>query len=92
MYPDLGELLAAVEVDVVIISTPIQTHVPLAELALRAGADVLLEKPPAASLAEFEHLLSVIDETGRSCQVGFQVAGVAGSADIGFVSGRRESG
>ncbi len=75
VYPGLGELLAAVEVDVVIISTPIQTHVPLAELALRAGADVLLEKPPAASLGEFEHLLSVIDETGRSCQVGFQVAG-----------------
>ncbi|WP_112248221.1 Gfo/Idh/MocA family protein [Kribbella monticola] len=75
VYADLRELLAAVEVDVVVISTPIQTHVPLAELALRSGADVLLEKPPAASLAEFEHLLSVIEETGRICQVGFQVAG-----------------
>jgi predicted dehydrogenase len=75
VYSDLRELLAAVEVDVVIISTPIQTHVPLAELALCSGADVLLEKPPAASLAEFEYLSSVIDETGRSCQVGFQVAG-----------------
>src|SRR5882757_2888304 len=57
VYSDLRELLAALEVDVVIISTPIQTHVPLAELALGSGADVLLEKPPAASLAEFEHLV-----------------------------------
>ncbi|WP_241994827.1 Gfo/Idh/MocA family protein [Kribbella sp. VKM Ac-2568] len=74
-FPDLGALLAAREVDVVVISTPIQTHVPLAELALRAGADVLLEKPPTASLAEFEQLSAVIAETGGSCQVGFQVAG-----------------
>ncbi|TDD21466.1 Gfo/Idh/MocA family oxidoreductase [Kribbella turkmenica] len=71
-YGGLEELLAAAEADVVIISTPIQTHVPLAELAMRAGADVLLEKPPTASLAEFEQLSALVDETGRACQVGFQ--------------------
>ncbi|MEI8407628.1 MULTISPECIES: Gfo/Idh/MocA family protein [unclassified Kribbella] len=72
VYGGLDELLAATEVDVVIISTPIQTHLPLAELAMRAGADVLLEKPPTASLAEFEQLSAVVEETGRACQVGFQ--------------------
>ena len=72
VFAGLEELLAATEVDVVIISTPIQTHVPLAELAMRAGADVLLEKPPTASLAEFEQLSAVVAETGRACQVGFQ--------------------
>src|SRR5215218_1916629 len=72
VFAGLEELLAATEVDVVIISTPIQTHLPLAELAMRAGADVLLEKPPTASLAEFEALSAVIAATGRSCQVGFQ--------------------
>jgi predicted dehydrogenase len=71
-FGSLEELLAATDVDVVIISTPIQTHVPLAELAMRTGADVLLEKPPTASLAEFEHLSVVVAETGRACQVGFQ--------------------
>jgi predicted dehydrogenase len=65
-------LLKATEIDVVIISTPIQTHLPLAELAMRAGADVLLEKPPTASLAEFSQLSAVVAETGRACQVGFQ--------------------
>ena len=71
-FDSLEALLAATDVDVVIISTPIQTHVPLAELAMRAGADVLLEKPPTASLAEFEALSAVVAETGRACQVGFQ--------------------
>ncbi len=75
VFADLASLLASVEVDVVVISTPIHTHVPLAELALRAGADVLLEKPPAASLEEFGRLLQVVEETGRVCQVGFQVHG-----------------
>ncbi|HWD82366.1 MAG TPA: Gfo/Idh/MocA family oxidoreductase [Kribbella sp.] len=72
VFAGLDELLAAVEVDVVVICTPIQTHVPLAELAMRAGADVLLEKPPTASLAEFEQLSAVVEETGRALQVGFQ--------------------
>ncbi|WP_350280713.1 Gfo/Idh/MocA family oxidoreductase [Kribbella sp. HUAS MG21] len=72
VFSGLDELLAATAVDVVVICTPIQTHVPLAELAMRAGADVLLEKPPTASLAEFEQLTAVVEETGRACQVGFQ--------------------
>ncbi|MGC4937674.1 Gfo/Idh/MocA family protein [Kribbella sp. DT2] len=75
VFGDLSALLAATEVDVVMISTPIHTHVPLAELALRAGADVLLEKPPAASLEEFGRLQRLVEETGRNCQVGFQVHG-----------------
>ncbi|WP_432942679.1 Gfo/Idh/MocA family protein [Kribbella sp. CA-253562] len=75
VFADLERLLSSTEVDVVVISTPIHTHVPLAELALRAGADVLLEKPPAASLEEFERLQRVVEETGRACQVGFQVHG-----------------
>ncbi|NEA34568.1 Gfo/Idh/MocA family oxidoreductase [Streptomyces sp. SID13031] len=75
VYPDLPALLQAEQVDLVVISTPIHTHAPLAELALRAGADVLLEKPPVASMGEFERLTRVLEETGRSCQVGFQAQG-----------------
>jgi predicted dehydrogenase len=72
VFASLDDLLATTAVDVVVICTPIQTHVRLAELAMRAGADVLLEKPPTASLAEFEQLSAVVAETGRACQVGFQ--------------------
>ncbi|GAA1135706.1 Gfo/Idh/MocA family oxidoreductase [Kribbella jejuensis] len=84
VFPSLDELLAAVEVDVVVICTPIQTHVPLAELAMRTGADVLLEKPPTASLAEFDQLSSVVAETGRALQVGFQAQ--ASEATLGLAS------
>ena len=74
-FADLAAMLAAVDVDVVVLATPIPTHVPLAELALRAGADVLLEKPPATSTEEFRRLERVVAETGRQCQVGFQSMG-----------------
>jgi predicted dehydrogenase len=75
VYSDLPALLANEQPDIVVLSTPIHTHAPLAELALRAGADVLLEKPPVASMAEFNHLTKVLTETGRSCQTGFQAHG-----------------
>jgi len=78
MYTDLDAVLSAVgpgAVDVVIVSTPIHTHVPLAATAMQAGADVYLEKPPAASLAGFGELLDIQAATGRVCQVGFQSLG-----------------
>ncbi|MFC7763848.1 Gfo/Idh/MocA family protein [Catellatospora bangladeshensis] len=40
--------------------------------ALRAGADVLLEKPPVLDRAEHEALVAAEAETGRVVQVGFQ--------------------
>src|SRR5665647_3774624 len=48
-YPDLAAFLAdpaAGTPDVVVVCTPIHTHFALASQALRAGCDVLLEKPP----------------------------------------------
>ncbi|CAM3460097.1 Gfo/Idh/MocA family protein [Occultella aeris] len=74
-YPDLTALLAAESPNVVIIATPIHTHLPLAVESLRAGSHVLLEKPTTASLAELDELIAVSAETGRSVQVGFQSFG-----------------
>lgn len=74
-YPDLAALLADRPPDVVVLVTPIHTHLPLAEAAMRAGCDVLLEKPTAASLAEHARLVEVAAATGRRCQVGFQTFG-----------------
>ncbi|BDZ41363.1 oxidoreductase [Paraoerskovia sediminicola] len=75
-FPTLGDLLSApepeVRPDVVVLSTPIPTHLALASAAMRAGVDVLLEKPTTASLAEHAELVAVAQETGRLCQVGFQ--------------------
>ena len=47
--------------DVVILATPIQTHAPLALAALAAGADVYVEKPPVASMAQFQEVLAAAE-------------------------------
>ncbi|GLY04552.1 Gfo/Idh/MocA family oxidoreductase [Actinoplanes sp. NBRC 101535] len=72
---DATELIDAVKPDVVVLVTPVHTHVALAEAAMRAGAHLLLEKPPAPTLAGLDRLLTVQRETGRVVQVGFQAFG-----------------
>ncbi len=72
---DLDDLLVRTGPEAVIVCTPIQTHVSIAEQALRAGADLLLEKPPAGSLAAYRQLTSLVAAAGRACQVGFQSFG-----------------
>jgi predicted dehydrogenase len=72
MFTDHTEMLASVKPEVVIVSTPPATHLPIAADALRAGADVLLEKPPVLDLAEHDTLSQVESMTGRVVQVGFQ--------------------
>lgn len=81
-YPSLRALLDAVTPDIVTIATPIPSHLALAEEAMRAGCDVLLEKPPAATMAQYERLLAVAEETGRACQVGFQADGSSAYEEI----------
>ncbi|BEL04762.1 Gfo/Idh/MocA family oxidoreductase [Actinoplanes sichuanensis] len=72
---DAASLIEALAPDLAVIVTPVHTHVELAEAAMRAGAHLLLEKPPAPSLAGLDRLLSVQAETGRTVQVGFQAFG-----------------
>ncbi|WP_241992495.1 Gfo/Idh/MocA family protein [Cryobacterium lactosi] len=88
-FASLPELLDAVTVDVVVLCTPIHTHFALTKLAMEAGVDVLLEKPPVTSVADFAALAAVIEATGRRCQVGFQSLG---SETIGVVRDRIAAG
>jgi predicted dehydrogenase len=76
VYPGLEELLSATtSLDLVIVATPIQTHAPLALAALRTDVDLYLEKPPVASLADFNRLCDAAAASGRSVQIGFQSLG-----------------
>jgi predicted dehydrogenase len=75
VFADLTDLLGSTQVDIVVLCTPIHTHAALAGSAMRAGADVLLEKPPVPTMAEFRDLEALCAETGRSCQIGFQSLG-----------------
>ncbi|MGM7776036.1 DUF6807 family protein [Arthrobacter sp. KNU-44] len=78
VFGTLDELLAGTPaLDLVIVATPIQTHAQLA-LSTLAYADLYLEKPPVASLADFNRLQEAATAAGRSVQVGFQSLGSRG--------------
>lgn len=68
-YPDVetvrtfDELLTE-DIDLVVVSTPNQYHVPMAIQAMRAGKNVIVEKPVAASSREAEELCRMAKEQG----------------------------
>lgn len=66
-YGDAAELLAAMDgaADAVAICTPPGARYALARDALRAGFDVLLEKPPATTLGELDALEALARARGR---------------------------
>lgn len=49
-FADLGELLAAEPIDLLVVAAPPDHHVALAEEAAAAGVRSLVEKPPASNL------------------------------------------
>jgi predicted dehydrogenase len=59
---DFDELLAADDVDAVVIATPVPTHHDLAKRALLAGKHVFVEKPPAMRAHEMEELVALAQE------------------------------
>jgi len=69
-FRDAAELLAAAQPDFVTICTPTRTHAAIAELALRAGAHVLVEKPIAATVEEAERLQRIAADARRLLTVG----------------------
>lgn len=75
LFTDFRELLAETDVDVAVVATPPHTHLEIATAAVRAGADLLLEKPPVLSLAEHRQLAAALASNGRICQIGFQDLG-----------------
>ncbi len=74
-FTDVERMLEQVELDILVIATPIPTHAPHAVAAMERGVHVLVEKPPAATLSAFEKMQAVSLETGMACQVGFQTFG-----------------
>lgn len=56
VYTDLSEMLVAERPDLVHVCTPPGQHQPQVEACLGAGSSVLVEKPPALSLAETEKM------------------------------------
>jgi scyllo-inositol 2-dehydrogenase (NADP+) len=65
VYPSLDAMLAQATLDVIVVATPNDTHVPMAEQCLRADKHVVVDKPVAVSSTEAASLLAVSRQTGR---------------------------
>ena len=64
--------LDARDVDLITIPTGIDMHRAMMVPAVEAGRDVILEKPPAATIQDIDAMIEALERTGRWCQVGFQ--------------------
>jgi predicted dehydrogenase len=70
-YRDYRDLLANEKPDAVSICTPNQFHAEIAIACLKAGADLLLEKPMALTNKEAQAIARTAQATGRRIMVGF---------------------
>lgn len=66
----LEEVLADPTIEAVAVATPAESHRQVAEVCLRAGKHVYVEKPLAASSQDAEALVRLAEETGRILMVG----------------------
>ena len=69
-YAEPERMLAEEELDLVSIVTPTGLHLPVTVAALRAGANVLVEKPIAATRDEAEAMIAAAADAGRMLTVG----------------------
>ncbi|MDO7883986.1 Gfo/Idh/MocA family oxidoreductase [Hymenobacter cheonanensis] len=64
-YPSTEALLANPAIELVVVNTPNDTHYDLARQALLAGKHVLVEKPVATTVAQWQELGALARQQGR---------------------------
>ena len=69
-YTDYEALLTEEKPDIVTVAVPTRYHHDVATHAMEAGADVLIEKPIAATVAEGQALIDRAQALGRNLMVG----------------------
>ena len=67
----IDAILAATDIDAVVICTPTDTHADLIEAFARAGKAIFCEKPIDLSLPRVKSCLQVVRDTGAVLMVGF---------------------
>lgn len=70
-YTDFNEMLAKEKIDAVSVTTWNSVHASATIAALKAGCDVICEKPMAMNTKEALEMERVAKETGRLLQIGF---------------------
>jgi 1,5-anhydro-D-fructose reductase (1,5-anhydro-D-mannitol-forming) len=71
VHTDIHDMLADAAVDAVYIATPVHLHAEQTMAALRAGKDVLVEKPMAMSVAEAAEVCRMATKMGRRLAVAY---------------------
>ncbi len=70
-YVSYEEMLKKENLDAVSVCTPNSLHAPVAIAVMEAGANVLCEKPMAATLEQARNMLKVRDKTGAVFMMGY---------------------
>jgi len=69
-YEDAGRMFAEEQLDLVSVVAPTSLHLPVTVAALRAGANVLVEKPIASTREEAVEMIATAEAAGRMLTVG----------------------
>ena len=68
---DVDQIIAADDIDAVLIGSPTDTHADLIERAAKAGKAVLCEKPVDLDSKRVERCLKVVEKAGTALMIGF---------------------
>jgi predicted dehydrogenase len=82
VYGDVDELIADVSVDCAVVATPHTTHRPVVERLLRAGVDVLVEKPLTTTAEDAWVLVELARQLGRTLSVGLTYQYAATASEV----------
>ena len=71
-YLDYKQMIAETEADALVVMVPHTLHAEMSIYAMRAGLNVLCEKPMAIHVAEADEMIAVAKETGKTLAINFQ--------------------
>lgn len=73
-FTDLEDFLNSVKADVVMVSTPVDSHFEVARTILESGQGVLLEKPATSNMDEFNRLVEISRQKDVPLAIAFHAA------------------
>jgi predicted dehydrogenase len=91
-FSNLDKMLAAVDLDAVIIATPSSLHAPMVRSAIRRGVHVFCEKPFVLDVTDGERLVDEAHAAGVVTQVGYHNRYVGAFREVKSLLGQRAIG